>query len=45
MVFLACDRRVVGLGWGHMDIDYEEGEGLDRQVLEIACDGPRLRCA
>jgi len=32
----------VGLGWRHMDIDYDKGEGLDRQVFEIACDGPRL---
>jgi len=45
VAFLASDRWVVGLGWRHMDIDYDEGEGLDRQVLEIAHDGPRLRCA
>jgi len=25
-----------------MDIDYDDGEGGDRQALEIAYDGPRL---
>ena len=42
VAYLASEHWVVGLGWRHMDIDYDEGEGLDRQVFEIAYDGPRL---
>ena len=42
VAYLAPEHWVVGLGWRHMDIEYDEGEGLDRQVFAIAYDGPRL---
>ena len=42
MAFLASDRWVVGLGWRHMDIDYDEGERVNRKLFDIAYDGPRL---
>jgi hypothetical protein len=29
-----------GAGWRHLDIDYDEGENLDRKVFKIAYDGP-----
>ena len=35
----------VSLGWRHMEIDCDKGEGLARQVFAIAYDDPRLWCA
>ena len=45
LAYLASAHWAAGLGWRHMEIDFDKGEGLDRQVLEIAHDGARLRCA
>ena len=42
LAFRASAHWAVGMGWRHMDIEYDEGEGLDRKVLEVANDGPRL---
>ena len=45
MAYLAFEHWVVGLGWRHMEIDCDKGEGLARQVFAIAYDDPRLWCA
>jgi hypothetical protein len=40
--FRASDHWALGAGWRHLDIEYDKGEGLHREVLDIAYDGPRL---
>jgi hypothetical protein len=35
------EHWAVGAGWRHMDIDYDEGEGADRKLFDLAYDGPR----
>jgi hypothetical protein len=42
LAFLASERWTIGAGWRYMDIDYEEGEGLQRKVYDLAYSGPRF---
>ena len=39
------DRWTLGLGWRHMDADYDKGDGLNPSVLNVTLDGPRLWAA
>ena len=36
------ERWLVGAGWKHLDIDFDESEGARRKVVDIAYDGPRV---
>lgn len=40
LAFRASYHWTFGAGWRHLDIDYDEGEDLDRKVFKIAYDGP-----
>jgi hypothetical protein len=40
--FRASQRWTIGLGWRHMDIDYDNGDERPRKVIDLAYDGPRL---
>jgi hypothetical protein len=40
--FRASNHWYLGMGWRHMDIDYDEGQGLHRKLFDIAYDGPRV---
>jgi hypothetical protein len=42
LAFGASDHWAFGAGWRHLDIEYDQGEGRDRKVFDIAYDGPRL---
>jgi hypothetical protein len=39
--FRASRRWTVGLGWRHLDIDYDNGDERPRKVMDVAYDGPR----
>lgn len=39
--FRPSPHWVFAAGWRHMHIDYDKGSGKDRQVFEMAYDGPR----
>lgn len=41
LAFRISERWAVGAGWRHMDFKYDEGEGRDRKLFDIAYDGPR----
>jgi hypothetical protein len=41
LAFRASDRWAFGAGWRHMHIDYDEGQGVNRKLFDIAYDGPR----
>jgi hypothetical protein len=40
--FLASRHWTVGAGWRYMNIDYDEGEGIERKQLDLAYSGPRV---
>lgn len=42
LAFRASAHWVLGAGWRYLDIDYEEGEGIDRRAFQLAYSGPRL---
>jgi hypothetical protein len=42
LAFLASEHWTVGAGWRHMDIDFDDGEGVERRQLELAYSGPRV---
>jgi hypothetical protein len=41
LALLAADHWTIGAGWRYMDIDYDEGEGIERRQLDLAYSGPR----
>ena len=43
LAFRISGHWAVGAGWRHLDIEYDEGEGRDRKVLDVVNDGPRIR--
>jgi hypothetical protein len=38
----ASHHGTIGAGWRHMDIDYDEGKGIERRQLDVAYSGPRI---
>ena len=42
LAFHASVHWAFAVGWRHMDIEYDEGEGPSRKVIAVANDGPRL---
>lgn len=42
LAFLASAHWVIAAGWRHLDIDYEQDEGVARKVFDVAYDGPRI---
>jgi len=42
LALLASDHWTIGAGWRYMDIDYDEGEGIERRQLDLAYSGPRV---
>jgi hypothetical protein len=42
LAFLASKHWTLGAGWRYMDIDYDEGEGVERRQLQLAYSGPRV---
>lgn len=38
----ASEHWTLGAGWRHMDIEYDEGEGIERKQFDLAYDGPRF---
>jgi hypothetical protein len=37
----ASEHWSVGMGWRYMDIEYDEGEGVERKLFDLAYNGPR----
>jgi hypothetical protein len=42
LAFLASPHWTIGAGWRYVDIDYDEGEGIERRQLALAYSGPRV---
>jgi hypothetical protein len=42
LAFLASRHWTLGAGWRHLDIDYEEGEGIQFREFDLAYSGPRV---
>jgi hypothetical protein len=42
LAFRASEHWVLGAGWRYMDIEYEEGEGLEFRQFDLAYNGPRV---
>lgn len=42
LAFRASEHWSTGAGWRYMDIDYDEGEGVERRQFNLAYNGPRL---
>jgi hypothetical protein len=40
--FRASHHWTTGLGWRHLDIDYDNGDERPRKLIDVAYDGPRL---
>ena len=41
LVYRASYHWGIGLGWRHLDIDYDNGDDRPRKVIDVAYDGPR----
>jgi hypothetical protein len=42
LAYRASHHWGIGLGWRHMDIDYDNGDERPRKLIDVAYDGPRL---
>ena len=41
LAFRASNHWGIGLGWRHLDIDYDNGDERPRKLIDVAYDGPR----
>jgi hypothetical protein len=41
LAFLLSEHWSLGAGWRYFDIDYDKGEGRDRELFQVAFNGPR----
>jgi len=42
LAFLASQHWTLGAGWRYMDVDYDEGEGVEQRQVDLAYSGPRV---
>ena len=42
LAFLAGQHWTIGAGWRHFDIDYDDGDGIERRRMDVAFTGPRV---